>query len=67
MPIQNGFETLKILKSDPQLLHIPIVMVSNLGQEEDIKKAKKIGATDYFVKANISIQEMINIVRRYME
>ncbi|MEW6617308.1 MAG: response regulator [Patescibacteria group bacterium] len=66
MPIQNGFDTLKILKSDPDLLHIPVIMVSNLGQDEDVSKAKKLGASDYLIKANISIQEMIERVKKYI-
>lgn len=67
MPIQNGFDTLKILKSDVDLLHIPVIMVSNLGQDEDVKKAEKLGASDYLIKANISIQEMVEKVRVYMK
>jgi len=66
MPIQNGFDTLKILKSDPDLLHIPVIMVSNLGQDEDVKKAQKLGASDYLIKANISIQEMVEKIRGYI-
>jgi len=66
MPIQNGFDTLKILKSDPDLLHIPVIMVSNLGQDEDVNKAKKLGASDYLIKANTSIQEMVEKVRNYI-
>jgi len=67
MPIQNGFDTLKILKSDADLLHIPVIVVSNLGQDEDVKKAEKLGASDYLIKANISIQEMVEKVRGYMK
>lgn len=66
MPIQNGFDTLKILKSDPDLLHIPVIMVSNLGQDEDVKKAQKLGASDYLIKANTSIQEMVEKVKNYI-
>lgn len=67
MPIQNGFDTLKILKSDANLLHIPVIMVSNLGQDEDVKKAQKLGASDYLIKANTSIQEMVERVKNYIK
>lgn len=66
MPVKDGFETLKELKADASLKSIKVIVLSNLGQEEDIKKAKDLGAHDYVVKANVSIQEMMSKVKGYL-
>ena len=59
MPVKDGFETLKELKANPDFKDIKVVVSSNLGQDEDIKKAKSLGATDYLVKAHFSFAEII--------
>lgn len=42
-------------------------MASNLGQKEDVEKAKKLGAVDYFVKSNVTLVEMVNKVIQYLQ
>lgn len=66
MPIKDGFETLKELKQDPALKDIKVIVISNLGQDEDIARTKELGAQDYLVKANMSIQEMMDKVKSYL-
>jgi len=66
MPEKDGFETLKELKADPTMKEVPIVVLSNLGQVDDIEKAKALGANDYIVKANISLQGVIEKVQQYL-
>ena len=66
MPIKDGFETLKELKEDPSLKDIKVIVISNLGQDSDITRAKELGAQDYLVKANMSIQEMMDKVKSYL-
>jgi len=67
MPNMNGFEVLKALKNNTGL-NTKIVVLSNLGQYENIKEAKELGATDYMIKANTTptmvvakIKELLNI------
>jgi len=49
------------------LLKIPTVIVaSNLGQQEDVEKAKKLGAVDYFVKSDITLVDLVNKVKQYV-
>ncbi len=50
MPILDGFEALRRLKSDPELSPIPVVMLTALKREEDIVSALKLGAADYLAK-----------------
>ena len=66
MPGKNGFETLEELKADSKLKNIPVIVLSNLGQETDIEQAKKLGAADYMVKANYSLQEVIDKIKKYL-
>jgi DNA-binding response OmpR family regulator len=66
MPVKDGFETLKELKGDPELKKIKVVVLSNLGQEEDKIWAADMGAADYFVKANVSFQEIISITKHHL-
>jgi len=59
MPKKNGFEVLQEVKSDPDLKNIPVVVLSNLGQDEEIKRALQMGAEDYLVKTQHPINEIV--------
>lgn len=63
LPRKSGFEVLQELKNDQQLKKVPVVVLSNLGQEEDIKKALQMGAEDYIVKTQHPINEVIERVK----
>jgi len=62
LPAINGFEVLEKLKAhnDSKIAQVPVIMLSNLGQEEDIEKAKNMGAVDYLVKAHFTTEEIIS-------
>lgn len=66
MPEVSGFDVIKTIRAleDSDLSSIPILIVSNLGQEEDVAKALRYGANDYLVKAHSDTNE---IVRRIQE
>jgi len=59
MPKMDGFAVLEKLKANETTKSIPVVVASNLGQEEDVEKCKKLGAEKFVVKSNLSIQELI--------
>lgn len=63
LPKLDGFLVLKELKNDPSTKKIPVILLSNLGQDEDIKKGKKLGADDYFIKANHTPAEIVEKVK----
>lgn len=67
MPKLDGFTVLKELKSDAATKSIPVILLTNLGQDDDIRKGKKLGADDYFVKANHSPQEIVEKVRAVLK
>jgi len=62
LPGVNGFEILAKLKKDPLLAPIPVIVISNLGQEEDVQKAMSLGAVDFLIKANYTLDEIITRV-----
>ncbi len=67
MPKMDGFAVLEEMKADTSLKKIPVVVLSNLGQESDIAKAKKLGAKDYIVKSDTSIQDVVKKIKSYLK
>lgn len=63
MPKMDGFTALKKIKKKDATKDIPVILLTNLGQEEDIRKGKELGATDYFIKANHTPQEVVDKVK----
>ncbi len=55
----DGFEILKQLKADPATKSIPVLVLSNLGQKEEIEKAHELGAVKFVVKASIGLDGII--------
>ena len=66
MPTKDGFEILQELKTDSEFHTIPVIIMSNLGQDADISRAHELGVAAYFVKANISIKEVIAKVKEIL-
>jgi putative two-component system response regulator len=66
MPGKDGFETLGELKADKATENIPVIVLSNLSQEEDIKRILALGAVEYLVKANVPIQAVVDKVKHHL-
>jgi DNA-binding response OmpR family regulator len=64
LPKKNGFEVLETIRQDPLLEKLPVIIISNLGQPSDIERGKALGVIDYFVKARLSVEELVNKVRQ---
>lgn len=67
MPKLQGFEVLRRLKADPVTAPIPVIVLSNLGQESDVERALEGGAIGYLVKANVSLDELAAKVRSLLD
>lgn len=66
MPKKDGFEVLKEVRTNPEFKTLPIIVVlSNLGSDEDIKKALALGANDYFVKTQHPMSEIVEKAKKY--
>ncbi len=66
LPKKNGFEVLGEIKKNPKLKNIPVMVMTNLGQEADAKRGVDLGATEYLVKADTKINEIIEKVKKYL-
>jgi CheY-like chemotaxis protein len=67
MPRMTGIEVLRALRADESTRQIPVLILSNSSREEDTKEIKELGAADYLVKANLSLQELGDRVMRLLE
>lgn len=69
LPKKNGFEVMEEIRSNRQieLEKVPIIIISNLGQPEDIQKGQDLGAIEYFIKAKISIDELASKVKEFLK
>lgn len=69
LPNINGFEVLEKIKSNEneKIKNLPVIMLSNLGQETDIEKAMSMGASNYLVKAHFTTDEIIGKIKQELE
>ncbi len=66
LPGKNGFEILEEIQMADELRSLPVVALSNLGQDTDIQKAKSLGAVDYLVKTDYSMREVIERIKEHL-
>lgn len=66
LPKMNGFEVLEKVKGGFETRSIPVIVLSNLGSDEDIKRAIKLGAEDYYVKVQHPIFEIVEKVSKFL-
>ncbi len=64
LPKIDGFEILQKIKTDPNFSSIPVVLLTNLGQKENIKKGLQMGALDYIVKAHFTPSEVVEKIKK---
>lgn len=66
LPSMNGFEILSKIREnkDKDIAKVPVLMLSNLGQEDDVKRAMDLGASDYMIKANFTTQEITDKIKK---
>jgi len=63
MPQKTGFEVLSEMRLAPALKNIPVIVLSNLGQEADIEKAKSLGARAYLVKSDVDLKTVLETIK----
>lgn len=67
LPKKSGFDVIEEVRHNGQSKDAKIIMVTNLGQEENVKKAMALGANEYIVKANVSINDLAERVVKELE
>ena len=65
MPKKDGFEVLREVRGNPEQKGLHIIVLSNLGGDEDIKKALELGANDYYVKTQHPMSEIVDKAKKY--
>ncbi len=67
LPGISGFDVLRQIRSNEKWKSVPVVILSNLGQAEDIEKGKNLGVKEYIIKANSKINDVIKLIRSYLD
>ena len=66
MPKMDGFAVLTKLRQNEKTKNVPILIYSNLAQEDEMNRAKTLGATEFIIKANFSPTEMVAKIKQYL-
>jgi len=66
LPKVHGFEVLKKLKEDKETKDIPVIVLTNLEGIGDVDKAIELGATSYLVKAQYSLEELVEKIKQVL-
>ncbi len=67
LPKKSGFEVLAAVKADAATKDVPVILLTNLGQKEDVQKGLKLGALDYLIKAHFMPSEVVTKVKRLVK
>jgi CheY-like chemotaxis protein len=67
MPKMTGTEVLKALRAEEATREIRVLILSNSSREQDVEEIKTLGVSGYFVKADLSLQELGDMVARLLE
>ncbi len=67
MPRKDGFATLEEIKRQDDFKDVPVIVASNLGQKEDLDKAKALGAADYVVKSDLSMDALVQKINALLD
>lgn len=63
LPVMDGFAVLTTLKAEDTTKNIKVIVFSNLGEDSDIKKCLDMGANDYLIKANFTLDELVEKIK----
>lgn len=66
MPNMNGFEVLEKLKAQEKTRDIPVILLTNLNQKDEIEKGMVLGAADYMIKAHFMPSEVVAKIKKVL-
>jgi len=67
LPHMDGWDILQRLNTMDEMKDVPIVMLSNLGQKEEVEKGLRLGAAKYLIKAHYTPSEIVKEVIKFVE
>ncbi len=66
LPVMDGYKVLQVMKADPLLSNIPVVVFSAKAQPEDVEKALELGAAGFLIKAITTPKEVVEKIREIL-
>jgi len=66
LPRKNGFDVLIDMQRNKKTRNIPVIILSNLGQESDVQKGLALGAKDFLVKSEVNLSQVVEIVKEWV-
>lgn len=66
LPKLDGFAVLAKLKADSEVKDIPVILLTNLGQKDDVEKGLQMGAADYLIKAHFKPSEVVDKIKQVL-
>lgn len=66
LPGTDGFEILKKIRENPKMANTPVIIFSNLAEDKDIVKAKELGANDFMIKSNFTLDELSDKIKQIL-
>ncbi|MFZ2192814.1 MAG: response regulator [Candidatus Moraniibacteriota bacterium] len=67
MPYMDGLEMLAEIKKDERLKNIPVVLLTNLSQKDDVDRGLGLGANDYLIKSHFTPSEVLEKIAQYLK
>jgi DNA-binding response OmpR family regulator len=67
LPKFDGFDILKKIRETEGLKTIPVIVFSNLSEAKDVERANKLGATDFMVKSNFTLDELVAHIKKILK
>jgi DNA-binding response OmpR family regulator len=67
LPIMDGFQVLEELKKSPDTKDIPVLVLTNYGQKENVDKCLNLGAEDYLIKAHFVPSEVVARIKKILD
>ena len=67
LPKVDGWEFLKTIRQDTRLKQLKVVILSNLGQKEEVEKGFDFGAVRYFIKAEYTPKEVVEEIKKILK
>jgi CheY-like chemotaxis protein len=66
MPKLSGFEMLETLRAAPEMANVKVIMMTALGQAEDMARGEKLGVVKYLVKSQVTLEDFVRVVREVL-
>ena len=66
MPGKDGFTVLKELKNDPNTKNVPVILLTNLGETDNMQRGLNLGAADYVIKVNVTVEKIRQLLAKHI-